>query len=954
MVRLGDLPIPSAVAIHLAATDDQAVTLGRRVRQRGISVIEVRPDVPVEGSAQVVVIAAGLSPDTVTTIMRGGGPHTRWIGVGQVSGDHAYDAVAPDESTLIRLVEESAALQLQCGTADLLRGRVHRGDTTIGLSSAETHLLGYLSARPGEIVSRAELLTRAWGYREGVASRTVDTTMKRLRRKVEVDPKNPDHLLTVRGKGYRFVPTSSSARGSAPPVGAGRLVGRTALLERARAWQHSGEALLGIHGPAGAGKTALAAAAFGGDPQAVWLDLTGAHEAAEISARAIEAIGLRRPSRLGPQPVRVAIAGRGPTMLLIVGADDALEVLQDQIPQWLAPGTRVVLTSRRPTRLGATRLTLEPLPLPGPVPRRDDDGALQLFCTLFERHTGAQPDLPDAATIVEAVGGLPGVLALAARRAATLGTGWLADQARQGDRQFVWNDADAQLKAALNDAWEGLAKTARDGLVRLCAIRGPVDLTTAEDLFGAGIVEAIADAADAQLLTVRATAEGPTYRVGPLTMSFLASHTGATDALTEAEALLHRRLAEIARSMVGSGPGTLHRWVQRQGRWLGDLGCHARQAGTVEVYWLALMWARCRGDVQGAQHLATDLPIDPTGPCRADVELVRAWAERSLGELGASRQRLTAFMEQDLAQDNPLRLALAHAELAAIAWSTGDLVACRHHFDTGKIHAAESRDDVLEASFVAHKGLIHYATGRWNEAAKAFAHALALHAAAGEVAPTAMLWLTLAMVRLQQGDTVAALRANDRAVAQSLPPWGMGLVAQVRGQACWLDGDLEAAAGHFEEMVEVFAAAGRHAGQGHAYSALADLAVLRGDIEQALSYARSSVAVMRNGSSRRMGLPLAVLGEVLTHAGDVLVGQHTLTQGLERLRDGGHPHELAEALCRTARAALAKDDGSTAARLVGEAQTVLDQAQGAPGAFVVRMLTEVRERIDGARHPEDP
>ncbi|HBP16465.1 MAG TPA: DNA-binding response regulator, partial [Planctomycetes bacterium] len=63
-----------------------------------------------------------------------------------------------------------------------------------------------LSERPNTPVSRNELLNEVWGYDRFPTTRTVDTHMLNLRKKLEVDPKNPRHLLTVHGVGYKFVP----------------------------------------------------------------------------------------------------------------------------------------------------------------------------------------------------------------------------------------------------------------------------------------------------------------------------------------------------------------------------------------------------------------------------------------------------------------------------------------------------------------------------------------------------------------------------------------------------------------------------------------------------------------------------------------------------------------------------------------------------------------------------
>jgi two-component system KDP operon response regulator KdpE len=82
--------------------------------------------------------------------------------------------------------------------------RVSRRGRTVGLRPAEYKLLVALLKRGGAIASRQELLRDVWGYAESVSSRTVDTHVAALRKRLELDPSRPRHLLTVRHYGYRL------------------------------------------------------------------------------------------------------------------------------------------------------------------------------------------------------------------------------------------------------------------------------------------------------------------------------------------------------------------------------------------------------------------------------------------------------------------------------------------------------------------------------------------------------------------------------------------------------------------------------------------------------------------------------------------------------------------------------------------------------------------------------
>ena len=80
-----------------------------------------------------------------------------------------------------------------------------RGGTELPLSDKETGILRLLVAHQGETVSRERFLDVVWGYHAYPSTRTVDNFISTLRTKLEADPANPRHLLTVRGTGYRLV-----------------------------------------------------------------------------------------------------------------------------------------------------------------------------------------------------------------------------------------------------------------------------------------------------------------------------------------------------------------------------------------------------------------------------------------------------------------------------------------------------------------------------------------------------------------------------------------------------------------------------------------------------------------------------------------------------------------------------------------------------------------------------
>ncbi|HEY4381238.1 MAG TPA: response regulator transcription factor [Acidobacteriaceae bacterium] len=73
------------------------------------------------------------------------------------------------------------------------------------LTIMEADLLRFLTEREGQIVSRKDILEQVWRVHEDTDTRAIDNFIVRLRRYIEDDPANPQHLTTVRGIGYRFL-----------------------------------------------------------------------------------------------------------------------------------------------------------------------------------------------------------------------------------------------------------------------------------------------------------------------------------------------------------------------------------------------------------------------------------------------------------------------------------------------------------------------------------------------------------------------------------------------------------------------------------------------------------------------------------------------------------------------------------------------------------------------------
>jgi two-component system alkaline phosphatase synthesis response regulator PhoP len=81
----------------------------------------------------------------------------------------------------------------------------HKKGKSLHLSPREFEILRYLLERQGEVVSRDDLLNKVWGYESFPYTRTIDAHIGTLRKKIEENPDKPVLIITIHGKGYKFL-----------------------------------------------------------------------------------------------------------------------------------------------------------------------------------------------------------------------------------------------------------------------------------------------------------------------------------------------------------------------------------------------------------------------------------------------------------------------------------------------------------------------------------------------------------------------------------------------------------------------------------------------------------------------------------------------------------------------------------------------------------------------------
>lgn len=259
---------------------------------------------------------------------------------------------------------DGRAVILKLGDGEVDRGRstfVRRGVET-RLTATELSLIERLHAARGSYVSRSTLEREVWGYAETAQSRTVLSTIHRLRQKVELDPASPMVILSDRQRGYRLFWDHGGS-----PLEGRELIGRDELVAEfiARLDAVTGPRLMLLTGESGIGKTHLCqhVATRIGRRRALWCECAGIRNTAELVVALARTLDCRADE---PRHVLVlghALAAREEAVLFLDDLDlsnPELGELVESISD-LAKNARIAISS--PTSGGKRGYVLEVPPL---------------------------------------------------------------------------------------------------------------------------------------------------------------------------------------------------------------------------------------------------------------------------------------------------------------------------------------------------------------------------------------------------------------------------------------------------------------------------------------------------------------------------------------------------------------------------------------------------------------
>lgn len=171
----------------------------------GIDGVEVCKQIRAESMVPIVMLTArGDTQDVVAGLEAGADDYI------VKPFRHPSELVARIRTRLRRSTLPSTG-QVQIGDLkiDMVAHEVTRAGKNILLTRLEFELLAALAKEPGRVFTREALLSEVWGYHHSTDTRLVNVHVQRLRSKVELDPDNPEIVLTVRGVGYRAGSTAN-------------------------------------------------------------------------------------------------------------------------------------------------------------------------------------------------------------------------------------------------------------------------------------------------------------------------------------------------------------------------------------------------------------------------------------------------------------------------------------------------------------------------------------------------------------------------------------------------------------------------------------------------------------------------------------------------------------------------------------------------------------------------
>ena len=683
-----------------------------------------------------------------------------------------------------------ASLLLGPVTVDLTLRLIHHPEGTRRLSEAEARILAYLAERSPEVVSRESLRRDVLGYAEGVRSRAEHHAITRLRRKLELDPRQPRWLQSVYGEGYRLILPAP-----ADPDFVGRRQELSAVAEALS------PGILTLTGPPGVGKSALARqlTVHAGFPEHLTCDLRGVSGEEALCAALAEILQIP----LGTAPITSlghALAGRG-RLLLILDSAEGLDEGAAEILQRLCAAARqlcVVVTSRRALLDTERQLAIRPM-------------STEDATALFLRRAGRPISRVEAVgALVRALDCLPLAIELAAVRVRQLSPEQILSLL--GERFALLRTERVSLQDTLKWSWDLLSPTAVEALGCLSLFSGRFDLDAAAAVLpeGSWAPDMLAELDAHSLLEVSTTADGPLYHLLDSIRDFALSRSGHPAARVR----LREWLVQTAPQATGRhyGPESLAalRWIRRHRLDLLSALRAAEQPSDRVALGVCLdVVLSIQGDARGQLRMWQDItaaaelsPLlraaalrrrgEAARLCRrqeqgeADVRAALQLAESAghvgltglaHGTLGAlllagarfaeAESHLSAALACYQRQPDPWGRFMALMNRGSCAWALGQLDTAETWYLRALSESQDARDRRGQGLAQSCLGAVHLQAGRLSQASDAFAQALQDHGAVGDQHATAVAEGNLGGIALERGELADAEPQLQAAIQRS-------------------------------------------------------------------------------------------------------------------------------------------------------------------------------------------
>jgi predicted ATPase/DNA-binding winged helix-turn-helix (wHTH) protein/predicted negative regulator of RcsB-dependent stress response len=725
------------------------------------------------------------------------------------------------------------------------------------LTSTEVALLACLVEHSPNIVSREELYREVWEHTATLQTRTLDLAVLRLRKKIEVDSKNPLHILTVYGKGYCFIP-SGGQTGNLQPVSGprpqsnlereeNRFIGRQQELDALDAHSLSHSGLITILGPGGTGKTRLAkhwaaaqlaAGRFGA---VFFFDLTetrGSLDILRCMATTLDAdvsAADDDPDKVVQAMIQTVAAEEEP-LLVFDNAEQVVDALGPILQDfWQAEtGVRLLVTSQVPLGLNLERRF--PLaPFPAPDLRQDDFEDSPSVALFVERARAVLPSFEitadnreDVAAIVTELDCLPLAIELAAARIqlmppATL-LSRLTERFRLLGRPNKNNPGKHEtLEAALRWSWDLLAPAEQEALAQCSVFRGGFEWEAVEAVVSPSqgeddpwSVDLVAELVDRSLVMIR---EDPDRRGRLYLLSSVADYAAArlADRGEEALPVQERHAAHYAglrvrkRSLEHAPKPQLAR-INRE---LDNLLVALQRAieakwvdSAVDCCWAVMTSHWQHGLIQESLVFGRKvLRLEPSPEQRAEVLLNLAWLQTQGGRFDEARESYQEAIDTyDELGDRLQRGAASHG-LGVLNYRLGNYEAALQNFRDAVAIAEEV--GALKNAAVTLNGLgnLYMSLGRLDEAQKSYEKAVGFLRGLGHWRFDSITAFNMGRLFVRRGNREDARTMFEKALG--MLPEGVpepGLCPKILGCLALLDaeaGAFEAASRKIEQAREL-------------------------------------------------------------------------------------------------------------------------------------------------------